>query len=120
VCYFTSRYLAFAHNLNQPCQSHQLGLTEKLKRSQSRYEKDIEKSFAVIYHNLKRIQDDKQSQEQLMGRWHSEPQITAPNPILLQKNQKTSVSRERSQSATDNNHDPRKKQEKSEFLHHDK
>ena len=89
--------------------------TDRKVKNNSRYEKDIEKSFAVIYHNLKRIQDDKQRQEQLMRRWHSEPQITAPNPTLLQKNQKTSVSRERSHSATANNHDPRKNKRKVSF-----
>ena len=89
--------------------------TDRKVKNNSRYEKDVEKSFAVIYHNLKRIQDDKQHQEQLTRRWHIEPQITAPNPTLLQKNQSTGVSRERPQSATDINYDPRKNKRKVSF-----
>lgn len=44
----------------------------------------MERSFAVIYHNLKRIQDEKPSQERPRRR-HSEPQI--PNLALLQNHE---------------------------------
>ena len=55
----------------------------KVKNS-SRYERDMERSFAVIYHNLKRIQDEKPPQERPRRR-HSEPQIS--NFALLQKHE---------------------------------
>ena len=55
-------------------------------KTNPRYQRDMERSFAVIYHNLKRIQDGKPSQDSLARRRrHSEPQIQAPNPALLQK-----------------------------------
>lgn len=43
----------------------------------TRYERDMAKSFAVIYHNLKRLQEDKQSERKRVRRSHSEPQIPA-------------------------------------------
>ena len=55
----------------------------KAKNSSS-YERDMEKSFAVIYHNLKRIQDEKPLHEGPRRR-HSVPQI--PNPALLQRHE---------------------------------
>ena len=58
---------------------------DKVKNSSS-YERDMERSFAVIYHNLKRIQDEKPPQERTRRR-HSEPQI--PNLALLQRHEQT-------------------------------
>lgn len=83
-------------------------------KNNSRYQKDIDRSFAVIYHNLKRIQDDKQSQERLTRRSNSEPQITGPNPTLQHKKESI-VSRERSYSATTINHDPRSNKRRVSF-----
>ena len=60
-------------------------IKEKVKNS-SRYERDMEKSFAVIYHNLKRIQDEK-PHNGIPRRRHSVPQI--PNPALLQRYEQT-------------------------------
>lgn len=48
---------------------------QKVKNS-SRYERDMERSFAVIYHNLKRLQDEKPPQERSRRR-HSEPEISS-------------------------------------------
>lgn len=59
---------------------------QKVKNS-SRYERDMERSFAVIFHNLKRIQDEKPPQEPRPRRRHSEPQI--PNLALLQNHEQT-------------------------------
>lgn len=70
---------------------------QKVKKN-SRYQKDMERSFAVIYYNLKRIQDEKPSRLPLSHKRHnSEPQI--PNPELLRKYEQT-PSRERSYSET--------------------
>lgn len=57
----------------------------KVKNSSS-YERDMERSFTVIYHNLKRIQDEKAPRERPRRR-HSEPQI--PNLALLQRHEQT-------------------------------
>lgn len=47
--------------------------TSELKvKNSSRYARHMDRSFAVIYHNLKRIQDEKQPQEEPRRR-HSEP-----------------------------------------------
>lgn len=61
-------------------------LNEQKVKTNSRYQRDMERSFAVIYHNLKRIRDEKSSQDSLARRRrHSEPQLHAPNPAFLQK-----------------------------------
>lgn len=80
---------------------------EKVKNN-SRYERDIQRSFAVIYHNLKRIQDERPSQDHSTRRRHSEPHIRASNTALLQK-YKNTASSERPHSATAKAADPRKK-----------
>ena len=80
---------------------------EKVKNN-SRYERDIQRSFAVIYHNLKRIQDERPSQDHSTRRRHSEPQIRASNTGLLQK-YKNTASSERSHSTTAQAADTRKK-----------
>ena len=67
---------------------------QKVKNS-SRYERDMEKSFAVIYHNLKRIQDEKTLNERPRRR-HSAPQI--PNPALLQRYEQTTPENRADQS----------------------
>ena len=66
----------------------------KVKNSSS-YERDMEKSFAVIYHNLKRIQDEKPLNERPRRR-HSMPQI--PNPALLQRYEQTTPEQRADQS----------------------
>lgn len=64
-------------------------------KNSSRYERDMEKSFAVIYHNLKRIQDEKPLHEGPRRR-HSVPQI--PNPALLQRHEQTTPEQSADQS----------------------
>ena len=59
------------------------------------YERDMEKSFAVIYHNLKRIQDEKPLNERPRRR-HSTPQL--PNPALLQRYDQTTPEQRADQS----------------------
>jgi len=66
----------------------------KAKNSSS-YERDMEKSFAVIYHNLKRIQDEKPLNERPRRRY-SVPQI--PNPALLQRYEQTTPEQRADQS----------------------
>ena len=80
---------------------------EKVKNN-SRYERDIQRSFAVIYHNLKRIQDERPSQDHSTRRRHSEPHIRASNTALLEK-YKNTASSERPLSTTAKAADPRKK-----------
>ena len=83
-------------------------------KSNSRYQKDMEKSFAVIYHNLKRIQEDRESQHRWVRRNHSEPQIQANNPALLRKNKQT-PNRERSQSVPSGSPDPKDNKRRVSF-----
>lgn len=83
-------------------------------KNNSRYQRDIERSFAVIYHNLKRIQDEKPSQDRLSRRRHSEPQTHAPNPALLRRCEDT-VSRERAHSASAITPDPRQNKRRVSF-----
>ena len=85
---------------------------QKLKTN-STYQRDIERSFAVIYHNLRRIQDDKQSQEPLKRRRHSEPQMRAPDPALLNQHQQQRF--ERSNSVTCNSSNSRQHQRRVSF-----
>ena len=62
---------------------------------QVRYQRDMEKSFAVIYHNLRRIKEDRQSQDRwAKRRSHSEPQLHAHNPALLTKYEPTPMGTE--------------------------
>ena len=77
-------------------------------KNNSRYERDMQRSFAVIYHNLRRIQDERHSQDHLARRRHSEPQICAPNTELLQRYQGTG-SGERPHSTTAQATNPRNK-----------
>ena len=78
-------------------------------KNNSRYERDMQRSFAVIYHNLRRIQGERHSQEHLAPRRrHSEPQIRAPNTELLQRYKGTG-SGERPHSTTAQAADPRNK-----------
>lgn len=51
-------------------------------RDSTRYARDMERSFAVIYHNLKRIQDDRPPQAEPRRR-HSVPAM--PNLTSLKK-----------------------------------
>lgn len=86
---------------------------EQKVKNNSRYQRDIERSFAVIYHNLKRIQDDKQQQRQerlTRRRSHSEPEIPTPNRALLENYEQKTVSRESSQ-----NHDARNNKRRVSF-----
>lgn len=55
----------------------------------------MEKSFAVIYHNLKRIQDEKPLHERPRRR-HSEPPL--PNPALFQRYEQTTPEQRADQS----------------------
>lgn len=64
-------------------------------KNSSKYERDMEKSFAVIYHNLKRIQDEKPLNERPRRR-HSMPQT--PNPTLLQRYDQTTPEQRADQS----------------------
>lgn len=70
--------------------------TVKVKNN-SKYEKEIGRSFAVIYHNLKRIQDES-SQVGLTRRTYSEPVGPAPNPELLKYEQTHSRQKSHSES----------------------
>lgn len=85
---------------------------QKLKTN-STYQRDIERSFAVIYHNLRRIQDDKQSQEPLKRRRRSEPQMRAPDPALLNQHQQQRF--QRSNSVTCNSSNSRQHQRRVSF-----
>ena len=83
---------------------------------QVRYQRDMEKSFAVIYHNLRRIKEDRQSQDRwAKRRSHSEPQLHAHNPALLTKYEPT-PNRERSRyTATSKSPDPKDYKRKVSF-----
>ena len=72
-----------------------------LVTNSSRYERDIEKCFLVIYHNLKRIQEDNSSGQNRCTRQRSKsaPPIPVPDPALLRKH-KNSFSREAGSSST--------------------
>lgn len=52
-------------------------------KSSSKYQKEIDKSFAVIYHNLKRIQENDPLEGKL--RRHSQPDLPA-SYASLQRN----------------------------------
>ncbi|XP_068746345.1 uncharacterized protein [Montipora capricornis] len=54
------------------------------------YQRDIERSFSVIYHNLKRIQEERSKEGNLMSR-NSEPHLSSPNAALPQRNEETGV-----------------------------
>ena len=79
---------------------------EQKVKNNATYQRDMERSFAVIYHNLRRIQDGKQGQEQSMRRRHSEPQTRAPNPALL-TNYEQSFERNRSNTVSSTSPNPR-------------
>ena len=53
--------------------------TAKIK-SNSKYQKAIERSFEVIYHNLKRIRENTSLEGVEGKRRHSQPELTA-NPV---------------------------------------
>lgn len=86
---------------------------EQKVKTNSTYQRDMERSFAVIYHNLRRIQDDKQGQEPSKRRRHSEPQIHAPNPALLDHHQQQRF--QRSNSVTCNSSNSRQHQRRVSF-----
>lgn len=80
--------------------------TRKVKNN-LKYQRDMERSFAVIYHNLKRIQDDgKSGQVQFTPRRHSEPRKTAADSVL-QKEHNNGFQRERSRSETNQSYEQR-------------
>ena len=54
------------------------------------YQRDIERSFSVIYHNLKRIQEERPKEGNLTRR-NSEPHLSSPNAALPQRNEETGV-----------------------------
>lgn len=90
-------------------------LDGKKVRNNSRYQKDIDRSLAVIYHNLKRIQDEKlSSQDNLPLRRHSDPTAHATNSVQRKTDENT-VSRERSHSVTNRYHVTRKNERKVSF-----
>ena len=64
-------------------------------RDSSRYARDMERSFAVIYHNLKRIQDDRQPQIKPRRR-HSVPAM--PSLASVQKLDETTSEQRRRES----------------------
>lgn len=76
---------------------------QKVKNS-SRYERDMERSFAVIYHNLKRIKDEKPHQERPTRRY-SESQV--PNLALLQKYEQTTPKQRTDQSTETTESEPK-------------
>ena len=55
--------------------------TTRVKSNDSKYQKHIERSFAVIYHNLKRIHDDNRLQEG-NGK-HSQTEPPSHEPLQL-------------------------------------
>ena len=65
----------------------------KAKNSSS-YERDMEKSFAVIYHNLKRIREEKPNERP--RRRHTVPPIL--NPALLQRYEQSTPEQRADQS----------------------
>lgn len=87
-----------------------------LVTNSSRYERDIEKCFLVIYHNLKRIQEDSPSGQNNLTRQRSKsaPQIPVADPALLRKH-KNSFSIEGSHCTNDASHNPRKNKRKVSF-----
>ena len=89
-------------------------LDGKKVRSNSRYQKDIDRSLTVIYHNLKRIQDEKLNQNNSQLRRHSDPTGHATNSVRQQTYENT-VSRERSHSVTNRYHVLRKNERKVSF-----
>ena len=67
---------------------------QQVNTGKTRYERDMAKSFAVIYHNLKRLREDKQNEHKRVRRSLSEPQI----PALTQTEHQPIGNRRRSDS----------------------
>ena len=80
-------------------------LQEKKVKSNTRYQRDMDRSFAVIYHNLKRIQDEgpKYDRHMHLMRRYSEPQTSAPNPALLTSNNEAYGVHEETNSSNSSN-----------------
>ena len=89
-------------------------LNGKKVKHNSRYQRDIDRSLTVIYHNLKRIQDEKLSQENVNLRRHSDPTGHATNSLQWQTYENT-VFRERPHSETNRYHFPSKGERKVSF-----
>jgi len=78
-------------------------LQEKKVKSNTRYQRDMDRSFAVIYHNLKRIQDEGPKYDRHLMRRYSEPQTSAPNPALLTSNNEAYGVHEETNSSNSSN-----------------
>ena len=78
-------------------------LQETKVKSNTRYQRDMDRSFAVIYHNLRRIQDEGPKHDRHLTRRYSEPQISAPNAALLTSNNEAYGVHEETNSSNDLN-----------------
>lgn len=66
--------------------------TERKVENNAKYQRGIEKSFAVIYHNLKRIQEDgNSSRNNLRHRRHSQTVLPTAGPAKLNRHKSNSL-----------------------------
>lgn len=78
-------------------------LQEKKVKSNTRYQRDMDRSFAVIYHNLRRIQDEGPKYDRRLMRRYSEPQTSVPNPAFLTSNNEACGVHEETNSSNGSN-----------------
>lgn len=93
--------------------------TERKVENNAKYQRGIEKSFAVIYHNLKRIQEDgNSSRNNLRHRRHSQTVLPTAGPAKLNRHKSNSL-KERSVCASNQlSNDTKKAKKRVHFCDH--